>query len=76
MTHTPNPGRDLTHAAWRKSSFSTDQGGECVELALLDDTTIAVRNSNHPTAGTIYLTRTEMNAWIQGVKTGELDDLT
>ena len=75
MTHTPNPGRNLTHATWRKSSFSTEQG-DCVELAPLDDGTIAIRNSNHPAAGVVYLTRTEMNAWIQGIKIGELDDLT
>ena len=75
MTTTPNTGRDLAHATWRKSSFSTHQG-ECVELAPLDDGTIAIRNSNHPAAGVLYLTRTEMNAWLQGVTTGELDDLT
>ncbi len=75
MTTTPHPTHDLTHATWRKSSHS-DHRGECVELAPLDDTTIAVRNSNHPAAGVIYLTRTEMSAWIRGIRAGEFDDLT
>jgi hypothetical protein len=31
---------DLTHAAWRKSSYSNTEGGECVEVA-------AWRKSSH-----------------------------
>jgi hypothetical protein len=31
-------GRDLTAARWRKSSYSSDTGGECVECAPLDGT--------------------------------------
>ncbi|MBV9141101.1 MAG: DUF397 domain-containing protein [Pseudonocardiales bacterium] len=66
---------DLSTAAWRKSSFSTG-GGACVEVALLDDGRIAVRNSNDPDAEVVLFTRAEMNAWIKGVKAGEFDDLT
>ncbi len=34
------------------------------------------RNSNHPDAGALVFTRTEMHAWIKGCKTGEFDDLS
>jgi hypothetical protein len=66
--------RDLSTAAWRKSSFSNG-GGACVEVAPLDDGRIAVRNSNHPEAGVVFFTRAEMDAYIKGVKAGGFDDL-
>jgi hypothetical protein len=68
----------LAEARWRKSSFSgggSDTGGDCVEAAALPDGRIAVRNSKHPEAGTVFFTRTEIAAWLQGVKAGEFDDL-
>jgi len=67
--------QDLSTAVWRKSSFS-NAGGNCVETAALDDGHIAVRNSNHPDAGTVLFTHAEMAAWINGCKAGEFDDLT
>lgn len=66
--------RDLSVAAWRKSSFSNGTGA-CVEVAPLDDGRIAVRNSNHPEAGVVFFTPAEMDAYIKGVKAGEFDDL-
>ncbi|MPZ64932.1 MAG: DUF397 domain-containing protein [Pseudonocardiaceae bacterium] len=74
MTQQYQPG--AAGLAWRKSSFSGGNGGQCVEAALLPDGQIAVRNSNHPDAGTVYFTRAEMDAYIKGVKAGEFDDLT
>jgi hypothetical protein len=68
----------LTHAEWRKSSFSGsggNGGGNCVEIAPLADGTIALRNSNHPDAGLVIFTRTEIATWIKGCKAGEFDDL-
>lgn len=65
---------ELASAAWRKSSFSGDQGA-CVEAAPLNDGRIAVRNSNYPEAGVVFFTRTEMDAWIRGARAGEFDDL-
>jgi hypothetical protein len=35
---------DLSHVAWRKSSHSGSNGGECVELAQLG----AIRDSKNP----------------------------
>jgi phosphoribosyl-AMP cyclohydrolase len=71
MDHS-NPQGDLV---WRISTFSGDQGS-CVQVALATDGRVAVRNSNHPEAGTVYFTRREMDAWIRGAKAGEFDDLT
>jgi Domain of unknown function (DUF397) len=65
---------------WRKSSFSGSLGqpgtGNCVEVAPLAGGSIALRNSNHPEAGTVLFSRPEMHAWIQGCKAGEFDDLS
>ncbi|MFE0028170.1 DUF397 domain-containing protein [Amycolatopsis sp. NPDC059021] len=66
---------DLTGVAWRKSSFSAGNGA-CVEVAPLPDGRIAMRNSNHPGSGAVFFTRAEMSAYLNGVKSGEFDDLT
>lgn len=38
----------LTGIQWRKSSYSGDQGGDCVEIAETPHTTIAIRDSKNP----------------------------
>lgn len=69
----------LAQVQWRISSFCGDtggaNGGSCVEVGALPDGRIAIRNSNHLDAGAVYFTRTEMSAWIKGIKAGEFDDL-
>lgn len=50
---------DLTNARWRKSSYSGNTGGECVEVADLP-ALIAVRDSKNPGHGILTLTPT---AW-------------
>lgn len=64
---------EVSDPRWRKSSHS-GASSSCVEVAE-DDDRIAVRNSNHPDAGTLHFTRAEMAAWIAGCKAGEFDDL-
>jgi uncharacterized protein DUF397 len=59
---------------WRTSSFSGNNG-TCVEVAALPDGHISMRNSKYPDDGTILFTHAEVNAWISGIKAGELDDL-
>jgi len=34
-----------------------------------------VRNSRHPDGSTVFCTRAELNARVEGVKAGEFDDL-
>jgi hypothetical protein len=59
---------------WRKSTASNFQGN-CVELAVLADGSVAVRNSRVPTGPQITNTRAEMAAFVQGVQAGEFNDL-
>jgi hypothetical protein len=68
--HAPATDEVLAGARWRASTFTS--GGECVEIAELGDH-VAVRNSNHPAAGTVFLTPGEMAAFVSSVKAGELD---
>ncbi len=68
------PASDLRGAIWRKSRRSNSQG-TCVELADLPGGVIAVRNSRHPTGPALIYTRAEIDAFINGAKNGDFDDL-
>jgi len=63
---------DLSDATWHKSSLSGSDHN-CVEVAFLSGGAVAVRNSNHPDAGTVVFTTTEWAAFIGGVKNHEFD---
>ncbi|RFU87495.1 DUF397 domain-containing protein [Streptomyces triticagri] len=45
----------MTAYVFVKSTYSTGSG-ECIEVALNIPRTVAIRDSKHPTAGTIRLT--------------------
>ncbi|MDQ3599654.1 MAG: DUF397 domain-containing protein [Actinomycetota bacterium] len=49
--------------------------GNCVEVAELGDGRIAVRNSRHPDEGIVFCTRAELDAWVEGIKAGQIDGL-
>ena len=63
---------DLTTARWRTSSHSGDQG-DCVEVAPLDDGSVAVRHSQSPDRAVIVYTAAEWTAFVAGVRDGEFD---
>ena len=60
--------------SWRISTFS-GSGGSCVEMARRDDGQVLVRNSNRRAAGTLAFSADEMAAWLDGCRTGSIDDL-
>ncbi|WP_280417423.1 DUF397 domain-containing protein [Nocardia carnea] len=60
--------------AWRKSTFS-NPSGNCVEFAEAAGNLVAVRNSRFPDGGVLFYTRPEIEAFLQGAKAGEFDDL-
>ena len=76
MENTRNgmPSSDLHGAIWRKSRRSNSQGN-CVELADLPGDAIAVRNSRHPSGPALIYTRAEIDAFINGARDGDFDDL-
>lgn len=69
MSETPS-GKILR---WRKSSYSGNQGGNCVEVADLPDGGMAVRDSKDPEGSTLVFTPAEWAAFTAGVKDGEFD---
>lgn len=58
---------------WRKSTVSNPTGN-CVELAVLFDGNVAVRNSRSPDGRHLIYTRAEIAAFVLGVQAGEFDD--
>jgi hypothetical protein len=62
-----------SNSEWRRSTFS--DATNCVEIAGAGRD-VTVRNSNHPDAGTLTLSRPDLGEWLTGIKGGELDDLT
>ena len=56
---------------WRKSSFSSGSGGNCVEVAELPNGGRAVRHSKDPAGPAIAYTAAEWEAFLLGVRAGE-----
>ena len=61
---------DLSDAAWRKSSWSSPEGQNCVEVALNPPGFVAVRDSKHPDGPTFAVSPFEWAAFTALVKTG------
>ncbi|MEU9888354.1 DUF397 domain-containing protein [Sphaerisporangium sp. NPDC051011] len=62
---------DLSEAKWIKSSFSGDNGGNCVELAMLPGQGMAIRDSKRPHGLVLRFTGAEWDAFRVGLKRGE-----
>jgi hypothetical protein len=58
---------DLTGATWRKSIRSTNNGGDCVELARAGRV-IGVRDSKNPHGGALRLDLRTARAFIDAIK--------
>jgi hypothetical protein len=64
---------DLNRAEWRKSSYSTGNGGACVEVASNLPGAVAVRDSKDPHGPARIFTPAEWGAFSAGVRGGEFD---
>ena len=60
---------DLSRAAWRKSTYSTN-GGSCVEVALGARDLVAVRDSEDPDGPELAFTPRAWRSFAAQVKTG------
>jgi hypothetical protein len=64
----------LRGVVWIKSGRS-NPSGNCVELAELPDGGVAIRNSRFPDGPALLYTRAEIDAFIQGAKDGDFDNM-
>ena len=64
----------LDGAVWRKSARSNSQGA-CVELARLDSTTVAMRNSRDPEGTALIYPADAVRAMVSALRAGDFDDL-
>ena len=67
---------DLSGAAWRKSSYSGGNGGQCVEVATITSTQsgpaelFAVRDSKNPHGPALAFTPWQWQRFTTGIKAG------
>jgi len=66
---------DLSGAAWRKSTRSSAQGQNCVEVAAGLPGIVAVRDSKHPAGPPLITTPRNWIAFIRTVKAGSSSEL-
>jgi hypothetical protein len=62
--------QDLSRAAWRKSTYS-GQDGNCVEIAANLPGIIAIRDSKNPAGPALTFTHSGWAAFIRGIKAGD-----
>ncbi|MFB4316340.1 DUF397 domain-containing protein [Actinomadura sp. 21ATH] len=67
-----HPSADLSVTAWRKSSKSTAQGNECVEIADMSGF-IAIRDSKHSTGLRVTMRRSSFTLLAQQIRRGQYD---
>ena len=63
---------DLSRAEWRKASYSSTNGGACVEVARNLPGVVAVRDSKHPDGPALIVAPAQWEAFCAGVKRGQL----
>ncbi|MFJ3302026.1 DUF397 domain-containing protein [Streptomyces sp. NPDC086549] len=59
-------------STWRKSSYSGDQGGECVEVAELPGAAVAVRDSKNLTGPVLTLALATFTAFLNWTSTAAI----
>lgn len=64
---------DIGHVTWRKASYSTSNGGGCVEVTSTLTAVVAVRDSKDPDGPKLAFTRDGWQAFTWSIKSGPLD---
>ena len=62
---------DMTEPRWRKSSYSGNGGGDCVEVASNRPGIVAVRDSKNVPGPELAVSDQAWSAFVQGIKHGE-----
>jgi hypothetical protein len=62
---------DINSAVWRKSSYSGNNGGNCVEVARNLPGVVAVRDSKDPDGPKLAFTPGQWRAFAAAIKAGE-----
>jgi hypothetical protein len=62
---------DVTRAVWRKSSYSSGNGGACVEVARNLPGVVAVRDSKNPEGSALVFAPQDWRAFLEGVRADE-----
>ena len=63
---------DLSAATWRKSSYSNQDGGECIEVSDDFAAVVPVRDSKNPHGPVLAFTADGWSWFVSAVKDGEL----
>ncbi|MFE5753976.1 DUF397 domain-containing protein [Streptomyces massasporeus] len=56
---------------WRKSSYSSDQGGQCLEIAETPEDTVAIRDSKTPAGPILTLDPAAFTTFVNWTSTAE-----
>jgi len=64
---------DMDHGAWRKSSYSGDNGGGCVEVCTGTPGVVLVRDSKDKTGSRLTVSGQTWTELVQAIKHGQFD---
>ncbi|WP_030238598.1 DUF397 domain-containing protein [Streptomyces sp. NRRL S-350] len=62
---------ELAAAAWRKSSYSGNNGGNCIEVAPGFPGLVPVRDSKDPSGPALVFPATAWGAFVESVRAGD-----
>jgi hypothetical protein len=62
----------MHHPTWHTSTYSSDQGGNCIEITHHNNTH-TIRDSKNPTGPTLTLTTTQWSTFTTRIQAGEFD---
>ena len=62
----------MRHLTWHKSRYSSDQGGNCIEVAKLEKHR-AIRDSKEPAGPVLTITPAQWSAFTTAVQADQFD---